>query len=287
MDREWMRQRLEHYKALCDAYDGEIKQSGQHYTQYADRLYAQVNGEIPSVKEIVKRLDPSLVETASTPWRGYTTSTATGAIDQALGILRDQDEWKTRLAPDAPSLIADQFHPNVWTAAAAIWDTGQYRVAVQQAAVSLSAHIAAKAVSSLTDRELVQLVFKPDAPAQGQTRLHFPGDKTTRNWRSQQDGLHLMAQGAFAGIRNVATHTDVEWTEQVALEHLAVLSVVARWTDETELVKLRPKRSRRVTWRLARRRSSWRSSSRPASARKGSRRAGGAALASRTCRPRR
>lgn len=32
-------------------------------------------------------------------------------------------------------------------------------------------------------------------------------------------------------------HTDDEWTEQVALEHLAVLSVVARWTDETELVK--------------------------------------------------
>ena len=46
-----------------------------------------------------------------------------------------------------------------------------------------------------------------------------------------------MAQGTFAGIRNVATHTDDEWTEQVALEHLAVLSVVARWTGETELVK--------------------------------------------------
>jgi len=47
-----------------------------------------------------------------------------------------------------------------------------------------------------------------------------------------------VAQGAFAGIRNVATHTKDEWTEQVALEHLAVLSVLARWADETELVKL-------------------------------------------------
>lgn len=36
----------------------------------------------------------------------------------------------------------------------------------------------------------------------------------------------------------MATHTNDEWTEQVALEHLAVLSVVARWADETELVKL-------------------------------------------------
>lgn len=35
----------------------------------------------------------------------------------------------------------------------------------------------------------------------------------------------------------MATHTGDEWTEQVALEQLAVLSVIARWTDETELVK--------------------------------------------------
>ena len=34
----------------------------------------------------------------------------------------------------------------------------------------------------------------------------------------------------------MATHTGDEWTKQVALEHLAVLSVVARWADETEVI---------------------------------------------------
>lgn len=237
MDRDWMRQRLENYKSLCDAYDRELERSGQQYNARADDLVSQVNAEIPTVKEIVKRLDPSLAEAAGAPWSGFTTSTATGAVEQALGILRDQDEWKVNLTPDAPSLVADQFHPNVWKAASAIWDTGQYRVAVQQACTSLSAHIAAKATSSLTERELVQLVFKAEPPGAGQTRLHLPGEKTSKTWRSRQEGLHLLAQGAFAGIRNVATHTGDEWTEQVALEHLAVLSVVARWTDETELVK--------------------------------------------------
>jgi hypothetical protein len=232
-----MRQRLEHYKVLCDAYNGERRQTGTHYTARKDSLRSEINAEIPTVKEIIKRLDPSLAETAGSPWSAYTTSTAAGAVQQALGILRDRAEWSARLAPDAPSLVADQFHPNIWKAASAIWDTGQRRVAVQQAAVSLSAHIAVKAMSSLTERELVQLVLAPNNPAAGQTRLHFPGDKTTKTWRSRQDGLHLMAQGAFAGIRNVATHTEDEWTEQVALEHLAVLSVVARWADETELVK--------------------------------------------------
>jgi len=64
----------------------------------------------------------------------------------------------------------------------------------------------------------------------------LPGDKSSRTRKSRQEGLHLLAQGAFAGIRNVATHTGDEWPEQVALEHLAVLSVVARWAEETKVV---------------------------------------------------
>jgi uncharacterized protein (TIGR02391 family) len=140
------------------------------------------------------------------------------------------------LGPDTPSLVAEKFHPQFWEAASPLWNTGKYRVAVQQACVALSAYIAKKAGSSLTERELVQQVFSPCCPSWA-TRLHMPGDKTSKIWRSRQDGLHLLAQGAFAGIRNVATHTDDEWTEQVALEHLAVLSVVARWADETQLVK--------------------------------------------------
>lgn len=235
MDRDWMRQRLEKYRALCEAYDQEYRRSGPTYSARKDELRPLLNAEIPTVKEIIKRLDPSLIENASNPLTGH--SKATGAVDQALGVLRDQNEWRANLAPDAPSLVADQFHPNVWKAASVIWDTRQHRVAVQQAAVSLSVHIAAKAASSLTDRALVNQVFSKDDPRPGQTRLHFPGDKTTDTWKSRQEGLHLLAQGAFAGIRNVATHTHDEWTEQTALEHLSVLSVVARWTDETKLVK--------------------------------------------------
>jgi uncharacterized protein (TIGR02391 family) len=230
-----MRERLESYKALCEAYDQEDNQSGDTYTAKKRELNSQMNDEIPTVKEIVKRLDPELVEDITGPLHMTGTSRASRAVEQALGILRDQDEWKANLAPDAPSLIADQFHPHVWNAASAIWDTGQYRVAVQQAAVSLSTHIANKAGPSLADRGLVQQVFSP-SPSKGQVRLHIPGDKTSDTWKSRQEGLHLLAQGAFAGIRNVAAHTGVEWSEQVALEHLAVLSVIARWTDETERV---------------------------------------------------
>jgi hypothetical protein len=46
----------------------------------------------------------------------------------------------------------------------------------------------------------------------------------------------MVAIGAFAGIRNVAAHTTEEWSEQVALELLALLSTVARWAEDTEHV---------------------------------------------------
>ena len=105
-----------------------------------------------------------------------------------------------------------------------------------QATVSLSELIAKKAASPLSDRDLVNQVFPSSDPGPGQVRLHFAGDKSNRTWRSRQNGLHLIAQGVFAGIRNVAAHTEAEWSEQVALEHLAVLSLVARWADETEVI---------------------------------------------------
>jgi Protein of unknown function (Hypoth_ymh) len=45
--------------------------------------------------------------------------------------------------------------------------------------------------------------------------------------------LQLLARGAYAGIRNVAAHADTPWAEHEAIEYLAVLSVIARWVEET------------------------------------------------------
>lgn len=230
-----MRERLESFKILCEKYQDEHNRTPD-YTDAQHSINDQMSYEVPTVREILKRLDTTLVDLVKQPQYIGGASDSLRAVQQGLGILRDWDEVAVNLAPDSPSLIADQLHPHVWAAASALWGTGQYRVAVGQATVSLSVHIAQKAGSSLTERELVSQVFSSGAPAPGQTRLQFPGDKSSKTWKSRQEGLHLLAQGSFAGIRNVATHTDDEWSEQVALEHLAVLSILARWADETEVV---------------------------------------------------
>jgi Protein of unknown function (Hypoth_ymh) len=226
-----MSERLSDFESLCKDYamSGPFGDSSGHRAISDEMAF-----RIPTVREILKRLDPELAQRVGMPTLTSGAYESLRAVQQGLGILRDQEEWTANLAPDAPNLVADQFHPHVWAAAAALWDTGRYRVAVEQATVSLSAHIASRAASHLTERELVAQVFSLNEPTAGQVRLHLPGDKKSKTWRSRQEGLHLIAQGAFAGIRNVATHTDDEWPEQLALEHLAILSTVARWADETQ-----------------------------------------------------
>jgi len=52
-----------------------------------------------------------------------------------------------------------------------------------------------------------------------------------------RSGLLQFSQGCFLAIRNPVTHSTTEATEQEALEQLAILSTLARWVDQCELVE--------------------------------------------------
>lgn len=228
-----MRERLEALLDLCRRYDAD---RGDY--KYDGPLASDIRAQVPAARRIVAAIDPGLIGEmfgiAEAYGGFYETRTA---IEMALGLLADKDDLAAMLAPDAPSIVADRFHPSIWQSAGPLWETGEYKTAVQQAAISLSSHIKTRVGSHLNERELVQNVFSSDLPKSGQTRLHLPGDRHDKNWKSAQEGLHLIAQGAFAGIRNIAVHGPDQWTEQEALEHLAVLSVVARWADITQIVQ--------------------------------------------------
>ena len=72
-----------------------------------------------------------------------------GASDSLRAGQQGSASWATRTSgqPTHPGRVLAHrrpVHPHVWQAPSARWDTGQYRVAVGQATVSLSAHIAAR-----------------------------------------------------------------------------------------------------------------------------------------------
>lgn len=127
MNLQWMRDRLEAYESVLDEWRRAVlfKQSLPISTR--DRAIT----DFVTVQKIVKLVDPTLAEGLEAPREFVDVVETLRVIHQALGAVRDWYAMAENLAPDAPSLVADQFHLHVWPAAAPLWDTGQYRVAVQ------------------------------------------------------------------------------------------------------------------------------------------------------------
>lgn len=234
MDLYWAETKLGEYLRLCKAVRGAVR-PGEYWNDEATAYSQQAELMLYTVEKIVHRIEGTDT-TKITPPSYSDTSTGEERVRKAMGAIRDLEEVEAHMAPVAPGLAADGLHPVVWKSAEITWNTRQYRVAIGQAALALATQIKARSKSKLTDRKLMQEVFSPSSK-DGRPRLHFRGDRDDESWRSRQDGLHMLAQGAYAGIRNISAHEDEEWSEKQALEYLAVLSVVARWADETELVE--------------------------------------------------
>lgn len=232
MDSAWAERCLEEYLNLC--LEIAARQPGLNgWDDQCSVINGQAELRLATVEKIVQAVYPQAPTPLMPP--SYASANSEQYVRRALGALRDQSEVEERLKPESPVIVADRLHPRVWAAASLVWDTGEYRAAMQQATISLSAHIRSRSGSRLRDRKLVAQVFSHEPPKPDAPRLHLPGDSDDDAWLSRQQGLHLLAQGAFAGIRNVAAHEDDPWTEQEALELLAVLSTLARWTDLAEL----------------------------------------------------
>jgi uncharacterized protein (TIGR02391 family) len=226
MDIAWMRDQLtEYYDMLAgDSAEAEI------YNGPGLRRLE------PTVKEILKRLDPELVDCGINAFANWEKTVA--AVDSGLGILAAREASETKLAPDVPVLPADQFHPWVWRASRTLWDSAHYRHAVQAAATAINDHTQNKlSRRDIADTQLIQEAFSPHQPEPGRPRLRCPGDHASPTVQSRQRGALQYATGCFSAIRNPATHEQGEWDQETALECLAALSLLARWIDDWAIDK--------------------------------------------------
>jgi uncharacterized protein (TIGR02391 family) len=230
MDRDWMRERLEEFRGVCEDY---ARSSEGDYVGDR-RIRARMFRLEPTAKAVLRALDLDLanfnLDTMAGEYEGIK------AADRGLGMLADLDDVASRLRPEAPTLPADQLHPWVWDAARTFWDAGAHAVAVEQAAKSITAHTQQKTGCQLADDDLMSQVWSDEPPKAGRPRLRFPGDRSTKTWQSRQRGARFLAQGCYGGIRNIVAHEHaLDWPQQLALEYLACLSVLARWINEAEV----------------------------------------------------
>ncbi len=82
-----------------------------------------------------------------------------------------------------------------------------------------------------------QQTLAQDAPVPGRPRLAWPGEATNKTVKSMRGGLGPLATGLNLTVRNVTTHTQLELSEQEALERLGAYSYFARLLDECEVAR--------------------------------------------------
>jgi len=158
------------------------------------------------------------------------------AIRAGEELLR-REEVRTNLGDDAPEISASSLHPWIWSGAASLWQSGHYRSAVEDAVKKVNAETQNKVGRrDLSETKLFQEAFT-DKPAEARkARLRRMTPDGSDTYKSVQRGAMALAEGVFAGIRNPLSHeADQELDEQIALEYLAALSVLARWVDESSV----------------------------------------------------
>jgi hypothetical protein len=159
------------------------------------------------------------------------------AAIRAKAELERQEEIRKNLGDDAPEISAAKLHPWVWSGAQSLWRSGHYRSAVEDAAKKLNAETQNKlGRRDVSETDLFKQAFSLDLPMPGKARLRRMKDDGSDTYKSMQRGAMALAEGIYAGIRNPFNHEDPrDIDEQIGLEYLAALSVLARWVDESTL----------------------------------------------------
>jgi hypothetical protein len=188
-----------------------------------------------SVRSVLRRRDARRAPTPAQPARPL-QAFVENPVAARDASLHPQYHTETLISLALPLRL----HPWIITAVSDLWRDGHRREAVGRAARSLSAPTQDKLRRyDVSDDHLFQQSFSDDPPKPGQPRLRFVGDRRSPSWTSQLRGARGLAQGCYAGMRNIAAHENGdEWSEEVALEYLASFSVLARWVDECEVFRL-------------------------------------------------
>lgn len=237
LNSEWALQELDTFLDQTvlrypDPVPGVVNMTGRKVTAAQHEVILK---QAQIVEQILDRVLPdwrSIQGGKSNRWENHRE-----AALRAKEVLLRQEEVRKNLGDDAPEISAADLHPWVWSGAASLWQSGHYRSAVEDAAKKLNAETQNKLVRrDVSETDLFKQAFSLDAPITGKARLRRMKNDGSDTYKSMQRGAMALAEGIYAGIRNPFNHDDPQdIDEQVALEYLAALSVLARWVDESEV----------------------------------------------------
>ncbi len=158
---------------------------------------------------------------------------------KAITQMEREEELRQNLGDAAPPVTAGELHPWVWEGAPQYWRIGAYNAAIWQALIRLNAELQRKiGRRDVSEADAFAQAFTLDDPQQGKPRLRLMDDDGSKTYQNVHRGAMLLAQSLYAGVRNPLDHDSLaDPSEQEALETMAAISLLARWTDRSTLVE--------------------------------------------------
>jgi hypothetical protein len=194
---------------------------------------------LPLVVRIAARIDTELPAKLQEETDGWPYQQTLKAARELAGLLKSTQDAQEILGQVGPELPVANLHPWIWNAALGLWGDGHRREAVQAAAQALfDRHLPAKlgVPPARSAKELIAQAFSTQAPVAGNPRLRLDDyPDPSPSWTSQHEGAQLFGMGCAQLIRNLVTH-GAQPNEQVALEQLASLSLLARLIDQAKVI---------------------------------------------------
>lgn len=217
--------------------------SERYYSEEHRQLSGRIRELLPVVRRIAQAVEPSLSnEFVELPRRWEWTSVYNG-LQRLKGLLEHEQELSEILGARGPQVPAERLHDWVWAPASSLWDDGHRREAIHAAATQIEVHAKAKlGRTDLSGSDLMLQAWALEPPRKSPTpRFRFPdAQPETDEYRSAHEGAKFLGAGCMLGIRNITTHSLEQPDEQIALEYLAALSVLARWIDAATVVIQEP-----------------------------------------------
>lgn len=206
---------------------------------WKERTHATVRAVMRADHPAVKALDGVryglMIASSSTAQSEWDRARANG-VRSAVAIVEGAIHELELRAEVGPELQPGSLHPWIAGAVAGLWDSGHYRQAVDEATRAIEVRLKAMTGSHQTGTPLVTDAFNPAPPRAGERRLRFAQfEEGTPAWKDAHEGAMSFARGCMMRIRNLVEH-DEGWDEREALESLAALSLLARWTESATVI---------------------------------------------------
>jgi hypothetical protein len=240
LDTAWAERKVAEFVELLHEskrqWDRDFESHLGHGPQW-DQLETEINSRFQTIIDIAASVNEGLIDGLIVLDGGYSWRRATQRRSAVilLGAIRDLEERQAHIHPGRPEL--GDLHPWVLEEAQDRWVSGQYRDAVQAAATRIFDQELPKklGVSPVENPANLMAAFATDPNKKPEpiVRLRFSDvPQTDPSWQSIHRGVMLFGQGCVGAIRNPRTHRLDAPEDEIALEELGALSLLARWISE-------------------------------------------------------